>query len=158
LGFEWQWKKYTELSQSELYEILKVRQAVFVVEQNCIYQDIDELDKEAWHLLALSKPDSSASVLAAYLRVIFPGYKHNEAAMGRVLVSQAFRGTGLGKVLVKKGIAFLELEIPKTTIRISAQQYLTGFYTELGFVTCSSPYDEDGILHVEMIRNSVSVN
>lgn len=154
MELEWQWKRYKELSQSELYEVLRVRQAVFVVEQNCIYQDIDELDQHAWHLLALSKHDSGTSVLAAYLRIISPGYKYDEAAMGRVLVSKDFRGTGLAKDLIQKAFVFLESEISKSSIRISAQVYLTEFYVAQGFVICSEPYDEDGILHLDMIRNS----
>ena len=154
MKFKWQWKKYIDLSQSEMYEILRIRQEVFVVEQNCIYQDIDGLDQHAWHLLARSKNKSGRSDLAAYLRIISPGYHYEEAAIGRVLVSKAFRRTGLGTILVKKGIEYLDSEIQKSSIRISAQAYLIAFYEGLGFVRCSEPYDEDGILHLEMIKTS----
>jgi len=153
LKLEWQWKTYKDLSQRELYEVLKARQTVFVVEQDCIYQDIDGLDHHAWHLLAMSPLETGPPVLAAYLRIIQPGYKYKEAAMGRVLVAKPFRGTGLGNNLVKKGIEHLRSELTQTPIKISAQQYLVAFYEALGFVSCSAPYDEDGILHIEMTLN-----
>lgn len=149
----WQWSSFGELSQYDLLEILKVRQAVFVVEQKCPYQDVDDLDSEAWHLIGWH--DSNAEeTLAAYLRVVPPGKKYPEPSLGRVLTASSSRGIGLGRALLDEGIARTALAYPGQGIRISAQQYLEPFYSEVGFKTVSDVYDEDGIPHVEMLRDA----
>lgn len=147
---EWQWKKFIDLTGDELYEILKLRQQVFAVEQLCIYQDIDDLDKSAWHLMAWNTADSTT--LVAYLRIVFPTYKYNEPSIGRVLTAESTRGTGLGKKLMKTAMSQLEKEYPGQAVRISAQQHLEKFYSGYGFKKVSEPYDEDGIAHIEMLK------
>jgi len=149
---EWQWSLFDELSLGELYEILKIRQAIFVVEQDCAYQDVDDLDQVAWHLVGRQKGAIKKEIVA-YLRVVFPGKKCPEPSIGRVLVMPELRNTGLGKRLVSAAIAHIADEYPNTAIRISAQQQLEKFYAELGFRTTSKPYKEDGIAHIEMLKS-----
>lgn len=150
---DWQWSSFSELSPVELYQILAARQAVFCVEQNCVYQDVDGLDQQAWHLLGWSS-DGSEPVLQAYLRVVVPGLKYEEPSIGRVLTMPAVRGTGLGREILAEGVRRVEAQCPGCAIRISAQQHLVGFYSEFGFNQVSPPYDEDGIPHVEMLRSN----
>ena len=149
---QWQWKAFEELSANDLYEILKVRQEVFAVEQNCVYQDVDDLDKMSWHLMAWNVSDPASPGLHGYLRVVFPTYKYPEPSIGRVLTVKQARGTGLGKELLANALVQIEKEYESQTIRISAQLYLYDFYAGYGFEKASEPYDEDGILHIEMLR------
>ncbi|HJO94809.1 MAG TPA: GNAT family N-acetyltransferase [Victivallales bacterium] len=149
---KWQWSSYNELSQDEIYEILKIRQAVFIVEQKCAYQDADDLDSAAWHLMGWHE-NTNGNELAAYVRVVFPGKKYPEPSIGRVLTSHLFRGTGLGKSLIIEAIAHIKLEYPDMHIRISAQKYLEKFYSSFGFKTVSDQYYEDGIPHIEMLKS-----
>lgn len=148
---QWQWLPFENLSRNVLFEILKVRQAVFVVEQNCVYQDADNLDPVSWHLMGW-RINSGEKELVAYLRVSLPGKKYPEPSIGRVLTAPSVRGTGIGKALIDKGITQTTIEYPGVRIRISAQQYLEKFYSEFGFETVTAPYDEDGIPHIEMVR------
>jgi ElaA protein len=152
---EWQWLLFNELSRDQLYEILKVRQAVFTVEQDCAYQDADDLDQRSWHLMGW-RNDPEEKTLVAYLRVVIPGSKYPEPSMGRILVARSVRRTGLGKTLMREAITRTLTEYPGSSIRISAQQHLENFYSTFGFTTVSEPYDEDGIPHVEMLRNPQS--
>jgi len=147
----WQWSSFEELSREDLFVILKVRQAVFVVEQNCPYQDADDLDPVSWHLMGWHE-GATGRELVAYLRVVFPGKKYPEPSIGRVLTTASVRGTGVGKTLTGEAITRIALEYPHMSIRISAQRYLEKFYSEFGFETVSDPYDEDGIPHIEMVR------
>ena len=147
----WQWLSFEELSRDDLYKVLKVRQAVFVVEQNCVYQDADDLDPVSWHLMGWRKTTTGRE-LVAYLRVVFPGKKYPEPSIGRVLTTASVRGTGAGKALTREAITRIALEYPQMSIRISAQRYLEKFYSEFGFETVSDPYVEDGIPHIEMLR------
>ncbi|MBX2858065.1 MAG: GNAT family N-acetyltransferase [Cellvibrionaceae bacterium] len=151
---EWQWSSFWQLSAIELYNIMKARQEVFVVEQHCVYQDIDNLDKRAWHLIGWESK-SKQQRLVAYLRVVYPGEKYTEASIGRVLTVSSARGTGLGKQLIAESLKRISDECSKALIRISAQTHLERFYANFGFKTVSEPYDEDGISHIEMLRNSV---
>lgn len=151
---EWQWSRFDELSCDDLYEILKARQAVFVVEQECAYQDVDDLDRVSWHLIGWRR-QSDAKSLVAYSRVVFPGQKYPEPSIGRVLTLQSTRGTGLGQRLTHEAISRTTAEYPDAPIRISAQQVQQRFYMQFGFATVSDPYDEDGIPHVEMLRDGV---
>jgi ElaA protein len=148
---KWQWSSFENLSTLDLYEILKVRQEVFVVEQNCVYQDADGLDKTAWHLVGW-KAGSDGRKLVAYLRVVWPGKKFKELSIGRVLTAPSARGTGLGKALTSEALKQISTEYPGAAIRISAQKYLERFYSDFAFKTVSEPYDEDGIPHIEMFR------
>ena len=148
---KWQWALFDELSLYELYEIMKVRQAVFAVEQDCVYQDADDLDQVAWHLIGWHE-HSNEKKIVAYLRVVFPQRKFPEPSIGRVLTTPEARGTGLGKALTREVITRIADKYPNTAVRISAQQYLEKFYSAFGFETVSKPYDEDGIPHIEMLR------
>lgn len=143
----WRVARFEELSLEGLYAILAARVAVFVVEQDCPYQDLDGLDDCALHVSAFS----GASVLA-YARILPPGKRFAEPSIGRVLTAQAARGTGLGRELMHRSIDTAARSFPGRPLRISAQQYLERFYSELGFETVSEPYPEDGIPHVEMFR------
>lgn len=148
---EWQWSSFACLPNADLYELLAQRQNVFVLEQQCLYPDLDGYDQDAWHLLGWKTIDGKRQ-LAASLRVIAPGVKYPEMSIGRVLSTQAARGTGVGRELLAEGIARAEQLYPGHRIRIGAQQYLEAFYGSFGFRTVSAPYDEDGIMHVEMLR------
>jgi len=148
---EWQWSSFADLTVAQLYEMLALRQQVFVLEQTCLYPDIDGLDPGAHHLLGWTTLEGRRQ-LAASLRCLAPGAKYEEMSLGRVVTSPAARGTGLGRELVAQGIACAEQLHPGHAIRIGAQAHLERFYAGFGFVTVSEPYDEDGIMHVDMLR------
>jgi ElaA protein len=145
----WQWARLPALSAPALYAALAARQQVFAVEQQCAYLDADGLDHRAWHLLAWDR--TAPATLLAYLRVVDPGAKFAEPSIGRVLTVAARRRSGLGRTLMRSGIAGCATLHPGLPIRISAQRQLQGFYASLGFAVVSEPYDEDGIPHVEML-------
>lgn len=142
----WKWCSFSELDLKKLYKILKLRQDVFVLEQQCFYPDIDNIDDQCWHLLALN----SAAELIAYLRVVEPGVKYAHPAIGRVIVRSENRGVGLGKTLVLKGVQHTQQQFSSPIIWVSAQQHLAGFYRDLGFEATGKSYLEDGIPHIEM--------
>jgi ElaA protein len=148
--YVWTWKRFDELSLGELYEILKVRQQVFTVEQNCVYQDVDGLDNVSWHLFA-RLADAKDGAIQAYLRVVEPGYKYQEPSIGRVMTVAAARGTGAGKMLMANAMTHIAVEFPGARVRISAQLYLKVFYEGFGFQAVSEPYAEDDIPHIEMV-------
>ena len=143
---KWQWCRLGELSAEQVYAVLAARVAIFVVEQNCAYQDLDGLDTDAEHLIAWSGAE-----VAGYLRVLGPGSRFDDPSIGRIITTKPFRGSGLGRDLVAQGIERTRLRYPGQAVRISAQQYLEKFYRDFGFVTVSQPYLEDGIPHVEML-------
>jgi ElaA protein len=147
----WHWKPFSELTLDELYRVLALREQVFVVEQKSIYQDADGYDQGSHHLLGQS-PGPEGPRLAAYLRVLPPGLKYPEASLGRVVTAPSVRRSGYGKVLVEKGLAFIEANYPGAPIRIGAQHYLQRFYEGFGFRRSSNVYDEDGIPHIDMLR------
>ncbi len=147
----WQHKTFDQLSVDELFEILKVRQQVFIIELQCIYPDIDEIDRQATHLFLRSEENKSVSV---YLRILAPGLKGEEASLGRVLTGKTSRGKGLGRRAMIEAIGIVESAYLDKAIKISAQTYLERFYQDLGFATVSEPYDDDGIMHIDMIRQS----
>ena len=146
----WQCLAFSELTAAQLYAILKVRSEVFVVEQNCAYQDMDGADPHCMHLIAWTDDGQ----VAAYLRLVPPGLKFIEASIGRVITSQIVRGQGIGKQLIVKGLAQMQSSYPDQAIRIGAQQYLEKFYQSFGFNTCSAMYLEDDIAHVEMLLSA----
>jgi ElaA protein len=148
---EWQWRSFADLGVADLYQVLQARQDVFILEQTCLYPDMDGLDQQAHHLLGWRVIDGRRT-LAAYLRVLAPGAKYVEMSLGRVLTAPAARGTGIGRELLAQGIAHAERQHPGHRTRIGAQQHLERFYAGFGFVTISAPYDEDGILHIDMLR------
>jgi ElaA protein len=149
----WQCSPFDELSTSELYAILKARQAVFVVEQNCPFLDADDVDQHCLHLSGW-QVQGDANALAAYARLVPPKLKYVEPSIGRVITSSEFRGQGLGKELMQRAVQAMDELYPGLAIRIGAQQYLERFYSGFGFVTASPTYIEDGIPHVEMVRAS----
>jgi ElaA protein len=149
----WQWSRLPGLAAAEMYAVLAARQQVFAVEQRCAFQDADGHDLHAWHLLAWVEP-GTAPTLAGYLRVLDPGRKYREPSIGRVLTVPPHRGVGLGRTLMLEGIMRTRGIWPGRPIRVAAQQRLETFYASLGFRTVSAPYDEDGILHVDMILDA----
>lgn len=138
-------KAYKDLSVDELYEALKLRSAVFVVEQKCLYQDMDDKDKKAFHVLGYAGND-----LKAYARILPQGISYKEASIGRVITSLDNRRKGAGRELMQEAIQ-QTLTIFKTKeIVISAQYYLLKFYRDLGFVEEGEIYPEDDIPHIQM--------
>jgi ElaA protein len=145
---EWRLLKFEEFDINLLYEVLKLRVDVFVVEQNCAYPDLDTYDHQSLHLLCIEKEE-----VIAYCRVLPPGEKYDVCSIGRVIVKEKARGTGIAGQLMVKAIEEAENAWNIKTIQLSAQSHLQKFYGSLGFITTSDVYDEDGILHVNMIRN-----
>lgn len=141
-------KPYKDLSIDELYSLLRLRSEVFVVEQNCVYQDMDEKDKKAIHILALKNNE-----IVAYARIFKPGDYFKEASIGRVVVSQKERGSGLGYKIMNASIKAILDEFQEYNIKVSAQKYLKKFYNNLGFKQVGEEYLEDGIPHIAMIKN-----
>jgi len=142
---------FSDLSPAVLYEVLQARVAIFIVEQQCIYQDLDGLDPSCQHLLMRD----TKGVLLGYVRIVPAGLAYPEMAIGRVITTQAGRGRLLGVRLMNAAIAVCEAQ-GERAIRIGAQAHLQAFYQSCGFVTDSDPYDEDGIAHVKMLRISTS--
>jgi ElaA protein len=149
----WQWSGFAGLTAAQLYAMLALRQEVFVLEQTCLYPDIDFLDPDAHHLQSWSVADGKPE-LVSHLSCLAPGAKYTEMSIGRVVTSPAARGTGLGRELVAQGIALARQLHPGHAIRIGAQAHLEAFYAGFGFVTVSEPYDEDGILHIDMLLSA----
>ena len=147
MNIRWVLKKFEELSLDELYAILRLRIEVFVVEQNCLFQDIDNKDQSCFHFMGWDN-----GTLCAYTRIVPPGVSYELPAIGRVVTSPKARGGGLGRVLMEKSIEETKKLYGETGIQIGAQVYLQKFYTSLGFVQSSDIYLEDGIEHIEMIR------
>lgn len=141
-------KHFEELTTLELYEILQVRSAVFVVEQNCIYQDLDDKDQKAYHVFLHEN-----GKIQAYLRVLAAGVSFEEASVGRVITVQ--RGKGLGKQLLLEGIKVAKEKFNADKIRIGAQSYAKGFYEQVGFKQVSEEFLEDGIWHMEMLLENL---
>jgi ElaA protein len=150
-GVEWQWTSFAELRPEELYAALQLREAVFIVEQNCVYPDADGRDSEAWHLLGWIR-EGAGRALVAYARVFPPGARYVEGSIGRVATARRVRGRGYGKALMAEALRRLETLAPRQPVKLAAQRYLEDFYSSFGFRTVSAPYEEDGIIHVDMIR------
>lgn len=147
---EWKIKTFNELSNDELYEIIKLRSEVFIIEQQCIYEEYDGKDKKAYHLFG----EKDGEILV-YLRILEKGVSFNEISIGRVLVNKKYRNKGLAKEMMSCAIEFIEDTLNEKIIRISAQEYLLEFYSSLGFVKVSQVYLEDGIPHMEMLYNNL---
>jgi len=147
----WELSRFRDLSVDDLYAIIRLREAVFIIEQNCPYPDADGRDPLAWHLLGW-REGSDGRELAAYARLFEPGIRYREASIGRIVTSPGARGTGLGRQLMVEALQRMGQLAPNQPIKIAAQRRLEKFYTEYGFTTISDPYEEDGIVHVDMIR------
>jgi ElaA protein len=143
----WINKSYDELTKNELYGLLRLRAEVFVVEQDCPYQDVDNKDQLAQHLLAIDKDK-----IVAYLRIFKAGDYFQEISIGRVVVKPAYRSTGLGHQAMGRAIEFIEKNNTQKPIRISAQTYLKKFYETHGFKQLGEGYLEDGLPHIGMLR------
>jgi ElaA protein len=143
----WILKKFDALTPYELYAILQLRSEVFVVEQNCVFQDMDNKDQQCHHLMGLQDDH-----LVACTRLVPPGLTYTEASIGRVVTSPAARGSGIGKTLIKKSIEEVFNLYGEGPVKIGAQLYLKNFYRSFGFEQIGDIYDEDGIDHIKMIR------
>ncbi|MBQ2636562.1 MAG: GNAT family N-acetyltransferase [Methanobrevibacter sp.] len=142
----WKLKRFNQLTLDELYEILKLRSEVFVVEQDCAYQDLDDKDKVAYHLFL-----EDNGLVVAVLRILPENVSYDEMAIGRVIVKKSHRGKGLSKIMMKKAMDFITDDLGKNKIRLSGQAYLVNFYEDLGFKKVSDVYLEDGIDHFEFL-------
>lgn len=142
----WKLKHFIELRPDELYDMLALRSEIFVVEQNCVYLDLDYKDKTAYHLTANTREKTIACA-----RILAPGISYPEASIGRVCCHRRFREIGLGKELMRRAIDACVMIYPKHAIRISAQVYLQKFYEDLGFQAKGAKYLEDEIEHIEML-------
>jgi len=145
----WSLKQFNELNPQELYDILRLRSEVFVVEQQCIFLDMDNKDQQCHHLQGRINEELIVSV-----RIVPPGIFYDEPSIGRVVGSPRFRGIGAGKALMAKAIEETLRLYGKSPIKIGAQLYLKKFYEEMGFEQCSDTYMEDDIPHIKMIRNT----
>ena len=145
-ALSWDWKSFDELNKDELYEILKFRQEIFIVEQKSWYVDADNLDQFSLHLLVQNRLG-----LMGYLRLTPPGKKYKEASIGRVSIREDHRGKKLGDKLLSKGIKKSKQVYKSSSCIISAQEHLIAYYENHGFRVQGTPYDEDGIPHIEML-------
>jgi len=136
---------FDELSKTDLYQIMQLRQEVFIVEQDCPYVDLDGIDDSCSHVLV-----KTGDTLAAYSRILPPHLKFDDASIGRIIVRKAFRGKSLGPDLISYSIQECKRLYPESPITIGAQFALLGYYSQFGFVQISEPYDEDGIKHANM--------
>jgi ElaA protein len=146
-ALDWRSQPFDRLGAGELYAVLALRAAVFVVEQQCVYQDVDGKDPQAHHLAAWH-----GDHLAAYARLLPPGVSFPEVSIGRVVTAPEYRGTGLGRLLVARSVALCAQLYGAQPIRIGAQSRLKAFYAGFGFVPSSADYIEDGIPHLLMLR------
>jgi len=145
-NMNWHLKRFDELTTTELYEILRARAEVFVVEQTCIYQDCDRKDQKSWHLYS----EENGEVIT-YMRIIEKGVSYPEISMGRLLTRESYRKSGLSRQTIQRGLDFVVNTLGETKIRVSGQLYMKAFYESMGFRTTSEVYLEDEIEHVEML-------
>ena len=140
-------KSYQELSKLELYEILRLRAEVFIVEQDCVYQDIDNKDQKALHVFLIKSEE-----IIGYTRLFWPGDYFKKASIGRVVISKKERKNNYGTLLMKASINAVSEKMEENKIKISAQTYLKKFYNNLGFLETGKEYLEDGIPHIAMFK------
>lgn len=146
MDIQWQLSFFDDLNSSETYQLLRLRSEVFVVEQNCVFLDMDNRDQQCWHLLGWE-----GHLLTAAVRLVPPTVIYDEMSIGRVVSSPLSRGKGMGRLLMETAIAESYKLFGKNPIRIGAQLYLEKFYASLGFSKAGAVYLEDGIEHVEML-------
>lgn len=140
-------KSFKEFDIEELYNVLRLRSEIFVVEQDCVYQDIDGKDSKAIHIIGYKN-----KTVVAYTRIFKAGDYFDQASIGRVAVHEDYRKFGYGKVIMKASITAVQEHFNENEIKISAQKYLTKFYTDLGFNATGEEYLEDGIPHIAMMK------
>ena len=149
---QWQTLSFAELNTQDVYDIFKLRQDVFIIEQSCLYQDFDGKDFTALHLIGRENGQ-----LVAYLRLFAENdYFANHCSFGRVVTSPRVRGNGCGKLLIKKAIEVIKQRWPNTPCKISAQSYLGKFYSSFGFARIGNEYLEDNIPHIAMIKPAIT--
>lgn len=151
MNVSWTCKPFDQLSPSDLYLILQLRNEVFIVEQNCVYQDLDNKDQQSFHLCCWQQ-----NTLVAYARIMPPGLAYENPSIGRVVSSLTVRHNGTGKELMKKAIEKVYELFGNKPITIGAQFYLKNFYASLGFEQISDIYLEDGIDHIKMLRKNTA--
>jgi ElaA protein len=153
--FTWRWSAFNDLSALDVYTMLAARSEVFVIEQQCLYADVDGQDIDAWHLLVYSQ-SRTPPTLAGYLRVLPPNpqndAEHADIRIGRVLTTSPFRGIGLGQAMLERTLAHIARQWPDRPIRLHAQAHLQRFYASFGFAPISEIHVEDGIPHIWMRR------
>lgn len=147
ISINWQWLNFDALSNTQLYQLLKLRQDVFILEQKCLYSDMDDVDANCIHLLGYQ-----GETLTAYLRLI-PAQYHasNNIALGRIISLASSRGAGLGLAMMQQAMDYTLEHYPNINIQLGAQCYLQAFYEKFNFKAISEPYDEDGIMHIDML-------
>ena len=149
MNITWYHKHFKELNTTELYQILQLRNEVFIVEQHCPFQDLDDKDLKCYHLIGF---DTDSQKVMAYTRIVPAGISFKEASIGRVTTSPLARKGGIGKQLMNKSIELLEELYGGVSIKIGAQLYLKKFYESFGFQQVEEVYLEDGIEHILMIK------
>ena len=149
MNITWYHKHFRNLTTTELYQILQLRNEVFIVEQNCPFQDLDDKDFKCYHLMGF---DTDSQKVMAYTRIVPAGVSYEEASIGRVVTSPLARGSGIGKQLMQKSIELLEELYGGISIKIGAQLYLKKYYESFGFEQVEEVYLEDGIEHILMVR------
>ena len=149
MTIDWKYKYFGRLTPFELYDLLRLRSEVFVVEQNCVFLDLDTFDLDCFHLLGYN-----GNKLIAYSRIVPAGMVYQEASIGRVVTSHPVRKTGAGKQLMQQSINKLYDTFGEVNIKIGAQFYLKNFYQSFGFSQISEIYLEDGIQHIYMMKNA----
>jgi len=147
MNLNFQFKHFKELSTLEFHDLIALRIKVFVIEQNCPYQDLDGKDKKSYHVICR---DGKGDIVATS-RILPPGLSYDEVAIGRVVVCDFIRGTGAGHALMEESMKFSKEEFGEVPIRISAQKHLDKFYEKHGFISTGKEYLEDGIPHLEML-------
>lgn len=145
----WLHKSFNELSLQQLYDVLQLRQAVFCVEQNCPYNDLDGLDQISDHIMVYT---ANKDKLLAYARIVPPNINNTYASIGRIITAEEIRGQGVGKQLLEKSIAYLRQHLGRQPIHLSAQCYLIEYYRSFGFEPVGDMYLEDDIPHIAMLR------
>lgn len=155
--FEFGQYQFASLTNQQLFNALRLRCDVFVVEQQCIYPDLDDKDAlpDSIHVLSESTDNQRNNNVIAYARCLAPGVSYKGCSIGRVVVAGDMRGHGIAKQLMLRAIEICRATWPKHTIQIGAQVYLQSFYESLGFEAFSAPYDEDGIMHIDMQLRSL---
>lgn len=146
-SLDWHWLAWSDLTVDRFHAYARLRSEVFVVEQDCVYLDLDGLDPSAFHLLGYDRDH-----LAACLRAFAPGALRPEAVIGRVVVAPSHRGTGLGRPLMEQGHVHVAATWGPCPIHVGAQAHLSRYYGSLGYVVSGPGYDEDGIPHLPMVR------
>lgn len=147
MKISWHTLHFKNLTPHQLYQIIQLRNQVFVVEQNCVFQDADGLDEDAYHILGYN----DNNILVAYARILAPSTVYKEPSIGRVVVKAAYRKLGAGKQLMQNAIEQTLALYGKQPIKIGAQCYLDKFYKDLDFIVCGNEYLEDGIPHQPML-------